>query len=194
MTALSSFFPLFVPSLPPPPFEPPSMAMLSIILSPPVDITIPRITPAAGNAVMGLPDSFSKVIEPSVDSISMLVNSKVASPPISMAMKLSSDTSTSQSPSPSKSSIFGNELDQTETSFSTQITFCSVPAPSSNVTIKPPGAAKTEYWIPHGACAQPRLASYGYKFNCIDKYTIFWVNALTTCVTNNNVQPRRRLL
>ena len=40
------------------------------------------------------------------------------------------------------------------------------------------------------------VGSYGtvYKFNCIDKYTIFWVNALTTCVTNNNVRPRRRLL
>ena len=49
-------------------------------------------------------------------------------------------------------------------------------------------------WDTYGACAQPRLASYGYKFNCIDKYTIFWVNALTMCVTNNKVQPRRRLL
>ena len=57
-------------------------------------------------------------------------------------------------------------------------------------------ARRRQSWIcdTDGACAQPRLVSYGYKFNCIDKYTIFWVNALSTCFTNNNVQPRRRLL
>ena len=59
-------------------------------------------------------------------------------------------------------------------------------------------ARRRKSWIwdtsAYGACAQPRLASYGYRFSYIDKYTVFWVNALTTCVTNNNARPRRRLL